>query len=92
LVEQSATSITWKVWRQASDRVLRAPEHSRGAHWILLLKVTQALAKPRRIKLIDWKDSHATLGASRAAHQPVAALSGRVRQCSVDDLHELAIA
>src|SRR5262249_13032137 len=49
-------------------------------------------AQPRRVQLADRKWTDAALRASRAAHQPRAALACRVGKSRVHDLDELLVA
>jgi hypothetical protein len=65
--------------------------HAGRARWINLFELVHALAKARGIKLIDGKRTVATLGASRLADQPCAALSAGFGERQVHNLDESLI-
>ncbi len=58
---------------------------------VRLFKLRQLLLQPHRIQLIDGKHAHATLRASRTAHQPLAAAPRGVGQSGVHDLNQRLI-
>ena len=49
------------------------------------------MTKAQGIKLRDGEHSHAALGASYAAHQPLAATTRNVGERRIDDLHQLFV-
>ena len=90
-VENSGAGIAGKIFGEAGGGVLCAAADSGGAFGVTLREFVESALEPKRVELIDGEDADATLRASRAAGEPLAALAGDVGESGVDDLDEAVI-
>jgi hypothetical protein len=80
-----------KIPRQSPDRIPCPRTNAPRPRRVCLLQTIQSLPQPCRIHLADREYANTALRASRTAHEPLAAASRCIRQCSIHNLNQRAI-